>query len=321
MDERTKARIAAEESHRFLANFQPYDADGLNNVDLSGTPSFQPVVSDKFEPSDKDGLNNVDVSGMPTTNRLKAFIASPDDESLQRVGQETRNPDILAEVTDKRETREAEIFLRATPDYVKDDDNFDLMVEWISAHGLEWTAANLSKAFRSLVKSGQMEALGGNHNLRESEKLHCLSIAKSGRLDEAISTYLGYAIPNADEKYIDADEFLSDPNTLDLRNQAVEFCWFHARPAVTDTPDWHRFKKTFFRGKPAITVPDLDAAWSAFEKQGTAIQRERLIYGQPDIPPTVAELDQLDDAGVDSLYHKTLRHYARTAKSSAGILV
>ena len=34
-----------------------------------------------------------------------------------------------------------------------------------------------------------------------------------------------------------------------------------------------------------------------------------------------ASLDRLDDAGIDDLYHRTLREYARSVKRQSGVLV
>jgi hypothetical protein len=319
MDQAT--RIATEESQRFLATFEASDQDGLNNVDLSGSPTLRATINDKFEPSDKDGLNNVDTSGMPTTNRLANFVRNPDVESLARVAEELRSPELIAEVTDQREEAEARAFVKVHPDYQPDDGNYDLIRDWITQRGLAFTADNLGKAFRSLVRSGEMEALGGRHNLRESEKLSVMALAKSGHADAAVAQYLEFAFPNADDRWVDGQEFLADVDTLAVRNEAVAFVHYHSRP-IQDSPEWEKYKRGYFKRRPMVTMADLDACWELFQKDEKQVQRDRLVFGQPDAPPpTAQELDALDDEGIDKLYHKTLRHYAYTAKKSAGILV
>jgi hypothetical protein len=320
MDQADRTRIAAEASQRFLATFEASDKDGLNNVDLSGSPSLRKTINEKFERCDKDGLNNVDTSGLPVTNQLKQFLTTPDIESLRRVGQETNNPDILTEVTDQREQAEAEAFIAQCPDYIRDDENYELIREWILQHGLEWTSHNLQRAFRALCRSGAMQALGAPRNLTQSQKLLVIASAKSGRIDEAVSQYLDFALPDASDRYIDANDFLADVGTLSLRNEAVCFVWFHSRP-VQDSEAWKQFQRKWFRRRPMITIADLDQAWTEFQKEDKLAMRDRLIYGQPESAPTEKEIDALDDAGVDKLFHQTLRHYAQTAKKSAGILV
>jgi hypothetical protein len=319
--------------------FPTSDADGFSNLDLSSSPSFyRRNVSDEFQASDKDGLSNVDCSGLPkfnasrstavkdvaptpTTNRLAAFVGNPDVDSLARVAKETGNADLIAEVTDQREEAEAVAFIQANPDYPREDASYELMRAWIDDHRLEWTSQNLTKAFRSLCRSGQLQAVGSARNLTASQKLLVIASAKTGKIDEAISQYLDYSLPNAEDNYIDANDFLSDVRTLPTRNEAVAFVWYQSRP-VQDSDEWRKFQKRYFRLRPVVTINDLDQCWDAFLKDDKVLQRERLMFAQPEAtPPTTQELNALDDEGVDKLYHQTLRHYAKTTMKAGGILV
>jgi hypothetical protein len=311
--------IATSESARFLATFEASDKDGLNNVDLSGSPSLRKTINDKFEPHDKDGLNNVDVSGLPSTNQLKQFLTAPDVDSLQRVGEELRDPNLLAEVRDQQEEAEAVAFVHAHPEYQRDDGNLEKIQSWLSQRGLQFRRDNIAKAFRALVRSGEMQAIGAARNLTESQKLTVMASAKAGRIDDAITLYLDFAFPDADERWADAAEFLSDVDTLSVRNEATAFVHYHSRP-IQDSPDWEKFKRTYFKRRPMVTLADLDQCWDAFQKQDDLAQRDRLFSAPTETPPTATELNALDDEHVDRLYHASLRHYAQTAKKSAGII-
>jgi hypothetical protein len=312
MDQQTRTRIATEESARFLdSNF--------GGLDLTGSPDLLHPTTEKFEAQDRHGFNKIDTSGLPTTNQLRTFIENPDAESLQRVGEETRNPDLLAEVTDLREEAEAQAFVQAHPEYQRDDGNLDKIQSWLSRRGLEFKRDNISKAFKALVRSGEMQAIGAARNLTQSQKLTVMASAKSGQIDDAIAQYLDFAFPDADERWADSAEFLSDVDTLPIRNEATAFVHYHSRP-IQDSPEWETFKRTYFKRRPMVTLADLDQCWDAFQKQDGLAQRDRLFAAPHETAPTSAEIDQLDDAGVDKLYHQTLRHYAQTAKKSAGIL-
>jgi hypothetical protein len=312
MDQATRTRIAAEESKRFLD-------DNFGSLDLSGSPDLLHPVSEQFQAEDEHGFNRIDTSGLPTQNQLRTFVQNPTIDVLNDIAAETKNPTLVEEVIDRREEAEALAFIRANPDYDAEDGNYELIRDYISKHDLEWSAPNLTRAYKSLVRAGEITPIGGRHNLRESEKLTVISMAKSGQIDDAVAQYLDFVFPAADERWIDGREFLSDPTTLDARNQAVRFVWFHSRPVETSEA-WEQFQRKWFKLRPMITLNDLDAAWAAFEKQGAVIERDRMLYGQPDTAPTPSEIDQLDDGAVDRLYHSTLRHYAKTAKAS-GILV
>jgi hypothetical protein len=313
MDEKIRARIANEESARFLdSNF--------GGLDMSGSPDLSSPVTEKFEAQDRHGLSRVDVSG---TNLLKAFVENPDQATLERVAQETNDPDLIERLEEDREDRVAADFLAAHPDYYRLDENYHALRDWLTDNNLPFDSPSLDRAFRALTKSGDLRPVPGTPKpLSDSERLHVISLCKNGQVNDAIGEYLAFALPSIEETYIDPGEFLSDPATVAVRNQAVSFVWFHSRP-IQDSPEWRSFQKKFFRLRPIFTLADMDQAFSAFQQEQRAITRDRIINGdaaQMHAPTDIRQgLDSLTDDELATTYHATLRHYAANAQG-AGIL-
>jgi hypothetical protein len=319
MDVRTKERIATEEAARFL--------DGqFGQLDLSGSPDLTNPTNEKFEEADKHGLNRIDTSGLPVTSKLKEFLTDPDAESLARVADETGNPQLQEELDDIREEQAALEFLRTHPTYYKNDTNYQLMRDWLNEHGLPFDAPNLDKAFRALTRAGELETRPGTaKELSESEKLYVVTLVKNGQIDGAITQYLAYALGDLEERWESPEDFLSDPNTVKVRNAAVSFVFFHSRP-IQPSPAWTEFQRRYFRLRPIYTLADLDHAWAAFQQQEKDATRNRIIHGNHEptqqAPSDVQRsLDEMDDGELEKTYRATLRAYAKNAKAGAGVLV
>ena len=323
----TLNRIAEKESQNFLTGFAASDADGLNNVDLSGIPNFNnPTEEMATEDGDRHGFNRLVLSG---TNSLKALAENPDSETLQRIAQETGNSELAEQVREDLEEREAIAFVNSHPTYYKDEDgeNYAALREYLDERKLPFTAANLDIAFKALRRAGEMKMQPGTPKvLSHTERLHIISLAQNGQLADAISQYLNYALPSAEEDWTDETTFLSDPNTINVRNNAVRFVWFHSRPGVQDSGEFRGFEGKFFRNRPLRTIELMDACYEAFQQEYKSALRNKLL--SPDQPTNASaaagrqqSLDDLDDESFDRLYHGTLREYARNAKRQPGVIV
>ena len=304
LTEKDRARIVAQESKAFL------DESFGQQLDLSGSPDLVPLVDQPFSPSDRHGLNNVQVPG---SNSLKEFASNPDDETLTRLSQETGDPDFAEHVRDEQEGAIAETFVRSHPGYFRSDDNYNIIREYLDSNNLPFTSENLDLAFKTLARSGQLEMKPGTaKSLSESEQLHIISLCKAGQLEDAVSQYLDYSLPDAEEHWSNTTAFLSDPNSLTVRNQACKFVWFHSRP-VQDTPDFRAYEKVYFKHRPVRTVADYDDCYCAFEAHDKVIQRDRAIYGDAQREPdeAVEQLNDLSDVEVARLTQSTLQTRAR----------
>lgn len=337
LTEEQKAKIIAQESAAFLdPNF--------GQLDLSGSPSLQPLPDDKFSASDKDGLNNVVVSG---TNLLKQFAENPDTESLDRIASETGNSELASQLAEERASRVAKEFVNQNPQYVQSVANFEAVVSYLLKKHLNqslrtytdadeasiallnagfWNLAELTAAFKSLLRVGQLEVEAGVAKaLSESERLHVISLCKSGQLEDAVSQYLSYSYPNAERDWADVTSFLSDPHTVEVRNSACRFAWYHSRPAE-DSAEWRAFESKWFRHRPLRTVADHDHAYAEFQKQYKNDVRSKLLFGDEQNrngAPAAQDqsLDDLSDEAISNLKTATLREFARSVKRGQGVLV
>jgi hypothetical protein len=299
LTEKQRATLIAEQTASFLS-------DGFGQLDLSGSPSLQPLPDAKFESSDAKGFNNVIVAG---SNPLREFVDDPDPVSLQRLSEELNDPDLAQRVRDDQEGIVAETFVKANPSYFKSDYNYSAIRGYLDQHQLAFTSENLNAAFGSLSRTGQLEVRPGHAKaLTETELLHIISLTKNGQLEDAVGQYLDYSLPDAGDHWADTTEFLSDPDTLKVRNQACYFVWFHSRP-VQDSPEFKEFARKFFKLKPVHTISDLDDCLVAFERNQKDVFRQNMIR-EPE-PVTAENLNDLSDDAVNKLTQSTLQQRAR----------
>jgi hypothetical protein len=308
LSEADKKRIIAQETAAFLS-------DGLGTLDLSGSPDLMPLVEDKFAASDSKGFNNVVQS---QANQLKALAENPDQDTIARLAQETGDPDLAQHILDEREGAVAENFVAAHPSYYRSDWNYDRLRSYLDDKHQEFNAENLDAAFKFLTRTGQLEVKPGQaRNLDESELLYVINLAKNNQIEDAVTQYLTYALPDAADVWDDDTEFLSDPRTVAVRNAACRFVWFHSRP-VQDSAEFRAFEKTFFKNRPVRTITDYDAAYAAFEKYDRQIRREDLLHDSQPVGPARADLEEMSDEQINSLTHKTLNARAKQMIAARG---
>jgi len=96
LDKRTKERIFAEETSKFMdSNF--------GQLDLSGSPDLDdPPAEEKFELQDRYGFNRVDESGLSGINQLKELLAHPPRDVVEEIAKETQNPELMSELAHER---------------------------------------------------------------------------------------------------------------------------------------------------------------------------------------------------------------------------
>jgi hypothetical protein len=92
LDQRTKERIIAEETSRFMDS-------GFGQLDLSGSPNLNhPAAKEKFELQDRHGFNRVDESGLAGINHLKELLSNPPSDVVEEIAKETQNPELMSEL-------------------------------------------------------------------------------------------------------------------------------------------------------------------------------------------------------------------------------
>lgn len=118
--------------------------------------------------------------------------------------------------------------------------------------------------------------------------------------------------------------FTTDPQMRPILEEACLFCWEAYRKDYSPSADRRRFLRDYSAGR-FITVALLDAAWEECKRVEKDSMRSALFnhVGNEAVEPieSSSSLDRMDDAGIDDLYHRTLREYARTVKRQYGLRV
>jgi len=306
------------------------EADQFAPLDLNAFPNLKQPAP---EPKD-DGRFAKHWTETPlnaSAAALRAFVADPDTETLERVGQEIGNEDFSAEVRDRRGEEVAVAFKRANPAYIMTDNNHELMVNTLAFNALSavqqqgtiqemtddliaggfWTVGNLTACFRALADQGLLDVPAGTpRNLSDKERLHVIRLAQVGRTGDALNAYLSYSL---DGEEVNPD-ILNEPDYEQVTNEAV-FTVFEASQAdYAPTREREQFLLRF-AGRRPLTLGLLQAAWRACQANEQKHERGQLLtaFQQPEErqPPTERQLDELDDSQVDRLYHDSLKKYAQ----------
>jgi hypothetical protein len=155
MDQRTKARISAEETARFIDS-------QFGQLDLSGSPDLSHPLADTFELQDRHGLNRVDDAGLAVINQLKELLSNPPREVMEELAKETNNPELISELAHERAEEVAHEFRRRNPGYLKCNANWRSMIEtlahnYLGEDDLDALRANISETLPVVVINEQGE--------------------------------------------------------------------------------------------------------------------------------------------------------------------
>jgi hypothetical protein len=340
LNQKTKERIVAEETDRFM--------DGnFGQLDLSGFPDLSHPQTETFEAQDRHGFNRVDESGLAGINHLKDLLDNPPRDVMEEIAKETQNPDLISELAQERATEVAREFRRRNPDYLKCDANWRSIVETLAYNllgetdleaedaeellidGGHWTVENLTAAFRALDRAGALE-YPANHArpLKEAQRLRAEQLAANGDVLGGIVEYVKGRI-SEDAGYevaftlADPLAFTTDPKMRPILEEACFYCWEAYRKDFSPSPARRKFLRDYCAGR-FVTVALLDAAWDdckRVERDATRSALFNQVGTEPEHTIQDSSLDRLDDAGIDDLYHRTLREYARTVKRQSSVLV
>lgn len=313
--------------------------DGFGQLDLSQFPSLQPPPTGKSRDDGRFAKHWTDTPLSASAAALRDFVANPDTESLQRVADEIGQEEFVDEVRQRKGERIAQLFKQARPQYLPLDENLDAMVATMAFNYLPpseqdggtktligrlieagaWDVSHLCAVFDALESEGILVLPAGEpRNLTEREQLRVARMAQSGRTDEAIGEYLRCAL-HGEEPTL---EMVTDPAYRAVCDDAVLTVFEEVTLDYVPTPE----RKTYLLrhcGNRPLTLGLLQQAWRACQDNEQRHERGELLnqFQQTDSEPvSPKEIDALDDASVDRLYHDSLRAYAAQFRRAAGVL-
>ena len=187
----------------------------------------------------------------------------------------------------------------------------------------------MTGAFHALDRIGALE-YPANHArpLKEAQRLRAAQLAANGDVLGGIVEYVkgriseeaGYEVAFTLE---DPLAFTSDPNDQPILQEACLFCWEHYRKDCSPSPARRKFLREYCAGR-FVTIGLLDFAWDECKRIERDATRSAL-FNPPENESSSrneeSSLDKLDDAGIDDLYHRTLREYAQNVRRQSGVLV
>jgi hypothetical protein len=107
-------------------------------------------------------------------------------------------------------------------------------------------------------------------------------------------------------------DLVTNPDYRQICDEAVWHVFADITYDYVPTPEREAYLQRHCAGRP-ITLPLLQSAWSACQANEQRHQRGELLgqFQREDTPPPSAkEIDALDDAAIDDLFHKSLKTYA-----------
>jgi len=130
-------------------------------------------------------------------------------------------------------------------------------------------------------------------------------------MEEALGAYLSASLPNVEPTL----ELATDPAYRDICDDAVLRVWESATPDYVPSPQREVFLRRHCGNRP-LTIPLLNAAWQICRQYEQRRGRQEMVdrLRRRDEPVTERQIDSLDDASVDRLYHDSLRAYADTLR-------
>ena len=315
------------------------DADQFAPLDLSAFPALQPPPAPEVH-DNRWAKDWRDTALSASAAELRKFVLDPDTETLERVGNEIGHEGLRDEVRQRKGESIAAAFKRANPAYLATDNNYRLIATTLAFNALPasqqegeldeivadlidarfWSVTNPTSTYRALDAEGLLDVpVGTARNLSDKERLHVTRLAQVGRTEDAVSQYLQYAL-DGEEPGV---EILNDPNYRQCCDDAV-FTVFEAYQSdYAPTPERERYLLRYAAGRP-LTLTLLTQAWRACQQNEQRHERGELLtaYQRPEetAPPSPKEIDALDNAAVDRLYHDSLKEYARSFRRSQGVL-
>jgi hypothetical protein len=334
-----QTRIITEESEKFLDS-------QFAGLDLSSYPQLQEPPNDTSMTDDRFAKPWGDLGGFDSKG-LKRFLADPDAESLERAGEETGNPKLLAEVRGRKAAAIVAEFRRRNPAYLQTNLNRRRLVGVMAYNFLgrdeieciddavdelvaadHWTVANLESAYMALLAEGLLvEPSNQPRQLTDAQRLRCAQLAANGAVLDAMVEYIKHRLSQdaCDEVAFmlsEPSEFTIDPAIRPILEEAVWFGFENSRHDYSPTPERRTFLRHYVAGR-FLTLELLNAAWKACQE----FERDALrsgILGQVQPAGDQAQqvdLDSLSDEEVNNLYHRTLRTIATDFRGSSGVLV
>jgi len=330
LDENIRKKIIQEETAKFID-------ESFGGLDLSDYPQFnQPPMEEDFH-DDRYSMRDMSGTGI-AAKQLHDFLGSPDLESLERAAYETNDPDLVSHVEEETAGAIAEEFLRRNPEYWQSDANLEAILSQLAhdagirggeitsdelyQRGL-WTVDGLTKAYRKLLRAGQLQVRPGSlRELTEEQLQYCQLLCSRGDTPSAIANYVIYRLGKTSPSDVNesggADAAYALLKKPEYRPLFEEACWW-AFSQVSDyieTKERRKFIEQYTRNK-FVTVALLLQAWELCKKAEEGQARHDLVFGHADeaADQTPMSFEDLTDEQISNLKSRTLNQYAKNILS------
>jgi hypothetical protein len=331
--------LTPADQKRIIEKESAWTDPAFGGIDLTAFPALNELPPEQVH-DNRFSKDWRDTALSSSATALREFVSSPDNETLQRIGQETGNSEYLREVRDRKAEDIAQRFKQQCPGYLPTADNYSVMIETLAFNALKpadqegsieeqvalltdlgyFTVPNLIATFNALSAEGLLDVpLGSTRELSTAERLRVTRMAQSGRADAAIGEYLRCSLDGEEPSM----KLLDDPDYRQACDQAVWFVFENITNDYVPSAEREAYIQRHCAGRP-ITLALLQSAWSACQVNEQRHHRGELLdqYQRPEDahPPSERELNSLSDAEVDRLYHGALKEYVNSFRHGTGVL-
>lgn len=128
--------MTPEQQKSIIAKESAWVDDCFSQLDLTAYPALQPPPPENTREDNRFAKHWTDTPLTASATALRNFVAAPDAETLERVGNETGNKGFRDEVRQRRGETVAEQFKRSNPDYIPTQNNYQIIATTLAFNAL-----------------------------------------------------------------------------------------------------------------------------------------------------------------------------------------
>jgi hypothetical protein len=288
-------------------------------------------ISTTAKPANDNGFWNLDLDKQFKRTDVDTLLKDPAiRRELAR-----KDPKLAAALIDEKIGETAEGFRQRNPGYLATDKNYSAIVQRLAGQYLSkdwlddetavnrlydagrWTVAELTNAYKFLLKAGKLEvAKGTRRALTEQEKLQLIAQIRMQDIESAVVNYVQWSLNGASEEYAGPADFIA--KNPELSSEAAQFAWYHAHAGEVDAATFREFQTAKLAAHRMLTVHLIDQAWQSWKaaKKYSYLFSDGGEKPQTGVPTSITrrDLESLSPEESNRLYQESLREYARSRR-------